>query len=321
MTVTVVIATHNRAALLAECLAHLARLRFLAGDEVIVVDNASTDDTPTVIDRAAAAFPVPLRHLHEAIPGKTHALARAIAQADGDVLAFTDDDVNVDGDWLDAIRDALGDPRVALVGGAVEPRWERQPPHWLHPATESYGVFAAPLALIDYGSQPVPLGVRTVLGANMAIRRRVLIEVGGFARHLGKLSGTLLSGEDHDVCRRIQTAGYTAMYAPRMRVRHWVPADRMRLRYYLSWFFWSGITNATLDRDDGTPQRTLFRVPRYVFKRLLTASGSAVASACRGNTTAVVARLIDVAYACGYTARCWHRFEPDRATIAAAQRS
>ncbi len=75
--VTVLIATFNRAGLLDDCLTHLGRQRFATGDELIVVDNASTDDTAAVVARHQPGFPAPLHLLHEPIPGKSHAIARA----------------------------------------------------------------------------------------------------------------------------------------------------------------------------------------------------------------------------------------------------
>src|SRR4051812_25564297 len=128
MTISVVIATYNRSQRLDECLDALARQRCSKGDQVIVVDNGSTDGTPAVITRQAERFPVPLLHLEERQPGKSRALAAALAVATGDVLAFTDDDVLVDPDWLDAIRAVMADPATALAGGPVAPRWERQAP-------------------------------------------------------------------------------------------------------------------------------------------------------------------------------------------------
>src|SRR4051812_432432 len=158
MTVSVIIATQNRAPRLDECLTHLARQRFAPGDEVIVVDNGSTDRTGDVIRAHSDRFPVPLRSLHEPRPGKSRALARALAVATGDLLAFTDDDVNVAADWVHAIRTAMADPTVALIGGAVAPRWERAAPRWLRLGSNGYGRLAAPLALLDYGPEVVPLG-------------------------------------------------------------------------------------------------------------------------------------------------------------------
>ena len=86
--------------------------------------------------------------------------------------------------------------------------------------------------MLNYGDTEAILGSRTLLGANMAVRRLVLHELGGYATHLGKLRGTLLSGEDHDLCQRVQSAGYEARYLPNARVYHWVPAQRMFVIQY-----------------------------------------------------------------------------------------
>jgi glycosyltransferase involved in cell wall biosynthesis len=303
MTISVIIATYNRAALLDECLDHLSRQHFSDGDEVIVVDNGSNDETPDVIRRARGRFTVPLRHLEEPRPGKSHALTRALSEASGDVLAFTDDDVDAEPDWLDAIRAAMDDPATALVGGPVAPRWETNAPRWLGAAVDSYGRLAAPLALLNYGPTTVDLGPRTVLGANLAVRRDVLVRLGGFATHLGKLRGTLLSGEDHELCRRVQAAGFQARYCPGARVRHWVPASRMRLGYYLSWFFWSGITNAALEADEAARGRALLGVPLYLFKRAAAAGARGAAAAVVGNVKDAAEHAIDVAFVAGYASQ------------------
>jgi glucosyl-dolichyl phosphate glucuronosyltransferase len=306
MTVSVVIATFNRAPLLEKCLDQLGQQPFEAGDEIIVVDNGSTDHTARIVTEAVLRLSVRLRYLSEPAPGKSKALARALAVAIGDVLVFTDDDVLVDARWLDAIRNRMSDESIALMGGPVVARWEQKPPRWLTPAANGLGRLSAPLALLDYGPDVVDLGPRTVLGANMAVRRDVMLRIGGFARHLGKLRGTLLSGEDHDLCQRIQAAGFRAVYDPAASVHHWVPRERMRVAYHLSWFFWSGITHASLDREP-TPGRSLLGVPLYLVRRAATASVGAAASAATGNSSGVVERLIEIAFAAGYTAHRWRR--------------
>jgi glucosyl-dolichyl phosphate glucuronosyltransferase len=305
MSISVIIATHNRCELLDQCLTHLGRQAFAATDEVIVVNNGSTDASEAVVARHALQYAVPLRYLEEAKPGKSQAIAAALTVATGDVLAFTDDDVHVDAAWLEAIRTAMADSTTALIGGPVEPRWECRAPKWLRITPESYGRLIAPLALLNYGVETIDLGPRTVLGANLAVRREVFARVGGFSPHLGKLRGTLLTGEDDELCRRVQAAGLRAVYCPAVRVRHWVPANRMRVGYCLSWFFWSGITNAAMDAMNPRPGRTLLGIPVYLVRRGATAGIGAVAAAIVGNLTGAVERAIDVAFAAGYAARRW----------------
>ncbi|MGE3275494.1 MAG: glycosyltransferase family 2 protein [Vicinamibacterales bacterium] len=305
-SISVIIATFTRATLLDECLTHLARQPFVEADELIVVDNGSRDETGAVVERHQASFPVPLRLIYEPRPGKSHALAAALAVARGDVLAFTDDDVNVADGWLDALRSGLADPAVALVGGPVTPRWQDGVPGWIRQAATRRARLGAPLALLDYGPAPSPLGPRTFLGANMAVRREVFTALGGFATHLGKLRGTLLSGEDHELCQRIQQAGYRALYLPDVRVRHWVPAHRARVSYFLRWFYWSGITNAVMDGQAGpAPARAVFGLPFHLIRRGLTGAAAVVGRIATGAPVEALDRAIDVAFVAGYAATRW----------------
>jgi GT2 family glycosyltransferase len=318
LSCSVLIATYNRAALLDECLAHLKQQRFIPGDEVLVVDNGSSDATRAVLERHAVTFPVPLLGLFEPAPGKSRALALAVAAARGDILAFTDDDVNVAPDWLTEIRNAISMSGVDVVGGPVAPRWEGPAPWWLRIAESSgYSRLAAPLALLNYGNQSIDLGPRTLLGANLAVRRDAYQQLGGLAPHLGKLRGTLLSGEDHDLCRRAQAAGFRAAYLPTVRVAHWVPRSRMRLRYFLSWFYWSGVTNAEL--DDTGARTPAYRIAVAATRRLVATSLSAVSAVGRGRMGVLIERLCDAAFAIGYAARQW-RARVDLTAVSASRK-
>lgn len=302
--ISVVIATYSRAALLDECLQHLRAQRFHEGDEVIVVDNASTDDTAGVVRRHQATFATALHLLYEPQPGKSHALARALAMATGEVLAFLDDDVNVDGRWLEVVRDTMSDASTGLMGGRVVPRWESTVPNWMRQAPGRHPRLGAPLGLLEYPAEVVELGPRTVLGANMAVRRSVFDVVGGFATHLGKLRGTLLSGEDHELCLRVQRAGFVAVYVPGAVVHHWVPAERARATYFLHWFYWSGITNAIMEAE-GARARSLVGLPTYLIKRAIVAVLRTLKALALGNRTSALNHAIDVAFAAGYAARRW----------------
>ena len=242
--------------------------------------SSSTTDRPTTPRPSShairPAIAVPLHLLHELAPGKSRAIARALAAATGDILAFTDDDVNVDDGWLDAMRDAMADPAVALVGGPVTPRWEPTVPRWIRRARDRHPRLGAPIALLDYGDQPCELGSRTVLGANLAVRREVFTQVGGFPTHLGKLRGTLLSGEDHELCRRVQAAGFRAMYCPKAR-RRALGAGRPRPRLVLSCAGSTGPASPTPSWTATDPRprgRALHGLPLYLVARAATASAA-----------------------------------------------
>src|SRR5258705_5540917 len=101
MFVSVVIATRNRQALLAETLAALAAQRWPRDRfEIIVADNGSTDATRSIVAKAAAAAGAPsITQLFVGQPGKSFAVNAALRAARGDLIAFTDDDVLPDPDW------------------------------------------------------------------------------------------------------------------------------------------------------------------------------------------------------------------------------
>jgi GT2 family glycosyltransferase len=300
-TISVVIATYNRARLLADCLESLREQSFETGDEVIVVDNASTDETAEVVERFARCFSTPVLTLLESEPGKTPALSAGISRASGTILALTDDDVCVGRGWIRTIRSRFADPDLVLLAGRIDPRWERPAPVWLELGCERYGRLSSPLGLVHYG-EAQPLGRRTALGGNVAIRRDVLSTVGGFAAHLGRARGTLLCGEDHELTQRIVASGYRAEYDPALCVRHWVPAERARLAYYLRWSFWSGVTTSLMDAENGGRGATSLRarVPKYLWKRAVMAPLLAAIELARSRAPAAVERLMAGALSIGY---------------------
>ena len=137
----------------------------------------------------------------------------------------------------------------------------------------------------------------------MAIRRAVFESLGGFAPNLGKRRGTLLGGEDHDLCQRAVTAGYNCEYRPELRVQHWVPAERTRLRYFLRWFFWSGITHAVIEGttdSTGGPAEQSPTSPLHWLRRLLLGTAAVPLEALSGRASAAAAQAMDAAYALGY---------------------
>jgi hypothetical protein len=95
------------------------------------------------------------------------------------------------------------------------------------------------------------------------------------------------------------------MYCPELRVAHWVPVERMRASYSMSWFFWSGITHATLDEAEQHSNRPPRGVPRHFLKRALTSSVRGIGAAVRGRPGQLMDSAADVAFVAGYAARRW----------------
>src|SRR5437867_4426773 len=133
-SVSVVICCHNSAQRLPETLGHLARQKFEASIpwEVIVVDNASTDETPKIARNCwpAQARSI-LRIVPEPQPGLSHARIRGFAEAKYAIVCFIDDDNWVCPDWVQTVAKTMSlHPEVGACGGRIEAVCEIEPPPW-----------------------------------------------------------------------------------------------------------------------------------------------------------------------------------------------
>jgi glycosyltransferase involved in cell wall biosynthesis len=315
VTFSIVIATYNRAAQLGATLASVATLRIDAPWEVIVVDNNSQDDTRRVVEAAASAFPAPLRYVFEREQGRSAALNRGFALAEGDIVVTTDDDVRVEEDWLARIAAGFDTLRCDYVGGRVLPLWEAPPPAWL-PKTN--GQLWAVIALLDYGREPLQFGRRVPLGVNMAMRRAAIERVGGFDTRIGRKAGTLLGQEVREWCLRARAAGLTGFYVPDIVVEHVIPRERLTKRYFRRWFYWRGISRAMLYAETGLDMEKpelsaldfsrvphLAGVPRYMFRSALLALADSAAATLRGNRPEAFERELWLWFFAGVIRRRW----------------
>ena len=209
MQLSLIVCTRNRAARLPEFLARIASLEPPAGGwELILVDNASTDATPDLIDRFARSASFPVQCLPAGVPGLALARNMGLVHARGDILAFTDDDCYPQRDYLRALIDIFDEGRDGFVGGRVV----------LHDPDDARVCVNDGGTAIDIPPRSfVPAGL--IHGANMAIRRDVLRAVGEFDPLLGA-GAPCVAGEDIDYIARAVWAGYGGRYDPRPLVAH-----------------------------------------------------------------------------------------------------
>ena len=220
--VTVVIPTRNRpdsaaAAARSVLESDYPRDRF----DVIVVDNASGDDAPFSAPELAGE----VRVIKEPVPGGSNARNAGLAAASGVVVAFTDDDVEVDRRWLGSVvRPFAFDERVGGVAGMVVPReMETAPQVWFEGYASTIRRFERVVLDLQNPPPDLPLFPFTVgdlgSGQNMAFRRAALSELGGFDCALGPATPTL-GGEDVEAMLRVLLAGHKVVYEPTAIVRH-----------------------------------------------------------------------------------------------------
>jgi glycosyltransferase involved in cell wall biosynthesis len=315
-TFSVVIATRNREALLAVTLDALAAQDWPADRmEVIVADNGSTDGTARVVADAGRRRPgAAVRYVWVEQPGKSSAVNQALSMASGDLIALTDDDVRPEPDWLRRLAAAFDETAADFVAGRIRPLWEAPPPDFVSPAV--YGVLAIP----ENGNRRLPLTIDAQavvpIGANMAVRHSVIEAVGGLHTDLGKLEGSLRTGEDHEFFLRMLHAGFSGVYEPTAVVHHRVGSERLSRGYFRRWLYQNGRDVARLDRAyPPAGVAWLLRAPRYRWRLALQDVVAAARAALRGDRADRFGAATRLVWFAGYLRESWFgRPEPLRAS-------
>jgi glycosyltransferase involved in cell wall biosynthesis len=225
-SIDLVICTYDNAALLDRTLEAMSRLWVPADVRcaVLVVDNNCTDETPEVVERWAAAFPLPLRRVREPVQGLTPARLRGVTETAGEWIAFVDDDCLLAEDWVEqAARFAAQHPACGAFGGRVVPEWEAEPPPYVLAHRYAY-------AAKQHGDTAHRR--KWLAGAGMVVRRAALEACGWTGRQFleDRAGGRLVSGGDVEIGMRI-AAGHEVWYVPECTLRHVIPARRMTRPY------------------------------------------------------------------------------------------
>ena len=246
------IPTHNRRVVLLRALQSLREMeippQLVDECEIVIVANACTDDTVAEIARVAPTMPCPMRCMEEPTIGVEVARNRALAEARGEILAFLDDDVWVDKSWLVGLLDVFESQPADLVAGAVNLWWETvQRPEWMYNRSEHL------LSCVNYGSEVIELLTPgQAVGANLAIRRRVVEKIGGFLPGLGRWGNVPYGGEETELLRRALDAGFRMFYAPKAVLKHWVAPRQVTIEYLGAAAFGNGLARAFLWKDCST---------------------------------------------------------------------
>lgn len=260
--ISVCICTRNRAASLAVTLAALERCARPNGAwELLIVDNGSTDDTASVVRSFADRLPV--RLLHEPLPGASNARNIAVREARGTYLVWTDDDTVPAPDWLVAYERAFAAfPDAVLFGGRILPVLQPPVTGWFEAACP---LLDLPLARRDFSDLPVALDAqagRIPYGANFAIRAAVQ-RLYRFDPALGP--GAPYFGEETTLFETMLRAGHTGVWVPDSRVSHMIPPARQTERYIAWWFCMLG---KSLTRKGAALEgRRLFGAPRWLWRK------------------------------------------------------
>ena len=233
--------------------------------EILLVDNNSSDKTRETVESFYSRFDGKLKYFFEGKQGKSLALNHGVAQAKGDIVVFTDDDVIIDKKWLRSIALCNQKYHFDAMGGRVLPSYPDHTPKWIK---DNKDVLYGPIVAHDYGEVTKPYDAQMVplIGANMAIRKELFGHFGLFREDMGPGFGT--KGEETDYIRRLEKGSKKIYYCGQALAWHGVEKERMNLGYIASWGLGYGKYNVLKDMGKVDPGIVcLFGIPRYLFRR------------------------------------------------------
>ncbi len=208
---SVIIITRNRPQMVRDCLDHLM-LQTRPPDEIIVVDSSTGEETQAVLQD----YPQIVRlRIPDGRRNMPQARNLGIGRAQGEIIAFLDDDSMAEPDWLGHLLAPYADPTVGGVGGRIIDALETAR---ANPADGRIGVCHKDgFTTTNFASDPGSVvEVNHVRGCNMSFRRAALAKIGGFdPRYIG--SNVC---EETDVCLGVTLAGWKLLYQPSALVNH-----------------------------------------------------------------------------------------------------
>lgn len=266
MNVAVILCTYNRCASLAKALESVARSTVPDSIQwkVLVIDNNSNDATRSVVEGFCRRDPSRFQYLFEPKQGKSHALNLGCRVANADVLAFMDDDVEVDSHWLHNLTVPFTNGTWSGVGGRILPEAGFVPQRWM----DVHGRRGlAPLAVFDLGTEAGELN-EAPFGTNMAFRKEVFEKYGDFRTDLGPQGeAEVRKTEDSEFGSRLLAAGERFWYEPSAIVYHAIPSKRANKKYFQTWWFYKGYLDVHGSGISNSASWQLFGIPMYLFRR------------------------------------------------------
>jgi glycosyltransferase involved in cell wall biosynthesis len=229
------------------------RVQSVPAREIIVV----IDHNDRLLDRVMHELPDVVALANDGDRGAGGARNVGVEAASGSIVAFLDDDAQAVPRWIEYMLGPLASPGTLGVGGEVAPNWETSRPPWFPPE------FDWVIGCSYRGLPTAQAPVRNLMAGNMALRRDVFSELGGYRHGHGnvqmmedQLDGakrrrfvTRQSGcEETEFCiRGLQHwPGSVWLYHPEVRIHHWVPAARVRWQYFMARCFDEGLAKATV---------------------------------------------------------------------------
>jgi glycosyltransferase involved in cell wall biosynthesis len=240
--VSVVISTYtiDRLNDVLRCISSLKR-QTLSPIEIILV----LDPSEALLQGYTARVPTDIKVTSSDKVGLSHARNVGVMTAEGEIVAFVDDDAIADEKWLEHMAKLYDDPQVMGVGGSALAIWEICQPEWF-PEELNWIIGCSYKGLPTHRSL-----IRNPIGCNMSFRKKVFKKVGYFRDDIGRFGTKLLSKEETELSMRVLKGIPNAkiIYEPKAIVYHRVSRKRASLKYIWVRSFYEGVSNGLIGSE------------------------------------------------------------------------
>ena len=253
---SVIVCTFNRASALERCLEGLRAQHATPHEfEVLVIDNASTDDTRQRLGRYLDG-PLPCRYVFEPVQGLSHARNRGAREAAAPYVTYLDDDAVAPPEFVGNLLAVIGTHNPDIVGGPIFPYYTSPKPPWFRDRYE----------IRQYATTSGFSNTCGVSGSNFTIRRALVEQLGGFDVNLGMRGAEQGFGEDRALLVRYRSvtpeAEQRVYYSLDCRVLHWVAPYKQTLRYLIRRHFEGGLMHVHVANRAATTQAAVTEFSR-----------------------------------------------------------
>lgn len=242
--ISVVICVHNDPDGLTTTAESLTKQSLKAEEfEIVVVDNASAPTLESTVKKLSSETPLVVHYVAEPQLGLGNARNTGINLSHSDQIAITDADNIASQNWLSSIIVTFKSTNALVVGGKVDNKFDGSlPSYFPSELTEYFSPTSWPKNLIPV--KPPYF----VIGANLAFKKSVALEVGGFNPSLGRIGNKLLSCEDIEFTIKVQIKhGSGRIYIdPKATVTHITSAKMCRFPKLMQRAFWQGVSESKL---------------------------------------------------------------------------
>ncbi len=228
--ISVIVITLNEENNIRPCLDSLKRQNYPSENYEVIVVDASSDATPIIAAEFAGVRVV------KSTKGFSRQKNVGWQAACFDIVAFTDADCLVSGNWLSTIAEVMNNPEiVAVTGDSLAPPNS----NWFELCVACVGHPGGGAIGFDANVKPGSQGISFIAGCHAIFRKAIIAAVGGFDPDFQE------GGEDVDLSRRLRQAGYRLDYIPELAIYH---KPHTPFWHYVKWNIGVGATKFSLNR-------------------------------------------------------------------------